>query len=173
MARVSALKGGAAVGGRNRARGEPCLPQSAPQRKRGENPGRNTQKGLDACLVFCHAAGNLPENQDKNLHYERKEGGMIQHMVVFKLKADVDEPAFAELEQKLADLPDHIAEIESLAFGLDVARSERSYDFGLLAGFKDLEALRRYQEHPKHQEVLTRLKAFAEQIIAVDFVAKG
>lgn len=98
---------------------------------------------------------------------------MIQHMVVFKLKGDVDETAFAELEQKLADLPDHIAEIESLDFGLDVVRSERSYDFGLLAGFKDLEALRRYQEHPKHQEVLKGLKAFAEQIIAVDFVAKG
>ncbi|MDZ7597806.1 MAG: Dabb family protein [Desulfobacterales bacterium] len=89
---------------------------------------------------------------------------MIQHMVVFKLKADVDETAFAELEQKLADLPNHIAEIESLAFGLDVVRSERSYDFGLLAGFKDLEALRRYQEHPKHQEVLTRLKAFARSL---------
>jgi len=146
-------------------------------RPRSESAGAaravKVQKRLDACLFFCHAAGNLPDNQDKNLHYERKEGGMIQHMVVFKLKADVDETAFAELEQKLADLPDHIAEIESLDFGLDVVRSERSYDFGLLAGFKDLEALRRYQEHPKHQEVLTRLKAFAEQIIAVDFVAKG
>jgi hypothetical protein len=98
---------------------------------------------------------------------------MIQHMVMFKLKADVSEAAFAELEQRLADLPRQIAEIQSLDFGLDVVRSERSYDFGLLAGFKDLEALKRYQEHPEHQEVLKSLKAFAEQIVAVDFVARG
>lgn len=98
---------------------------------------------------------------------------MIQHMVMFKLKTDVDETAFTELEQQLADLPGHIAEIESFSFGLDVVRSERSYDFGLVAGFKDLEALKRYQIHPKHQEVLKSLKAFSENIIAVDFVAEG
>ena len=98
---------------------------------------------------------------------------MIQHMVRFKLRADVSEAAFAELEQQLADLPRQIAEIESLDFGLDVVRSERSYDFGLLAGFRDLEALKRYQEHPEHQKVLEILKTFAEQIIAVDFVARG
>ncbi len=98
---------------------------------------------------------------------------MIQHMVMFKLRADVSEAAFAELEQQLADLPRQIAEIESLDFGLDVVRSERSYDFGLLAGFRDLEALKRYQEHPEHQKVLEILKTFAEQIIAVDFVARG
>jgi hypothetical protein len=94
-------------------------------------------------------------------------------MVMFKLRADVSEAAFAELEQQLADLPGQIAEIESLDFGLDVVRSERSYDFGLLAGFRDLEALKRYQEHPEHQKVLEILKTFAEQIIAVDFVARG
>lgn len=98
---------------------------------------------------------------------------MIQHMVMFKLRADVSEAAFAELEQQLADLPRQIAEIESLDFGLDVVRSERSFDFGLLAGFRDLEALKRYQEHPEHQKVLEILKTFAEQIIAVDFVARG
>lgn len=98
---------------------------------------------------------------------------MIQHMVMFKLRTDVSEAAFAELEQQLADLPRQIAEIESLDFGLDVVRSERSYDFGLLAGFRDLEALKRYQEHPEHQKVLEILKTFAEQIIAVDFVARG
>lgn len=98
---------------------------------------------------------------------------MIQHMVMFKLRADVSEAAFAELEQQLADLPRQIAEIESLDFGLDVVRSGRSFDFGLLAGFRDLEALKRYQEHPEHQKVLEILKTFAEQIIAVDFVARG
>jgi hypothetical protein len=142
-------------------------------KEQGQTRGAPPQKGLDDCRVFCHAADNLPENQDKRYHNGRKETGMIQHMVVFKLKADVDETAFAEMEQRLADLPDHIAEIESLDFGLDVVRSERSYDFGLLVGFKDLEALKRYQEHPSHQEVLKSLKAFAEKIVAVDFVARG
>ncbi|MBC7357689.1 MAG: Dabb family protein [Desulfacinum sp.] len=94
---------------------------------------------------------------------------MIKHVVVLKFKPGVTEDDVQALEKGLDALPGAIPEILSYDFGRDIVRSERSFDFGLVSSFKDLEALKRYQVHPEHVKVLELVKRICDQIVAVDF----
>ncbi len=94
---------------------------------------------------------------------------MIRHIVFMKFKADADEKRIAEVQEGLKGLPALIPEIEFYEFGRDIARSERSYDFGLISAFADMEALRKYMMHPDHQKVAGVLKEICEDIRAVDY----
>ena len=95
---------------------------------------------------------------------------MIYHLVLMKFKPEVKDTDIDGLEKSLESLPDAIVEIQSYEFGRDVVRSERSYDFGLVSLFSNMEALNRYRVHPEHQKVLTRIKQMCADIVAVDFV---
>lgn len=101
-------------------------------------------------------------------HTARSET-MIKHVVLMKFKPEVTEEQVGDVEQNLDALPGAIPEILSYDFGRDVVHSERSFDFGLVSSFSDLEALKRYQEHPDHQAILGKLKSLCDQIIVVDF----
>jgi len=94
---------------------------------------------------------------------------MIQHVVFFKFKPGTSDDQIDAIADGLSALPESIEDIRSFVFGRDVIRSERSYDFGLVSTFDDLEALDRYQVHPEHQKVVTLVKAVAESVVAVDF----
>jgi hypothetical protein len=95
---------------------------------------------------------------------------MIKHVVVMKFKKDAQESGIGELEKKLSALPGEISEIKSYEFGRDVIRSERSYDFALVSVFEDMESLKRYRIHPRHQEALKIVKELCESVIVADFV---
>jgi len=95
---------------------------------------------------------------------------MIKHVVMLKFKNDAQEAVIGVLEKKLGALPGEIPEIRSYEFGRDVLRSERSYDFALISVFEDIESLKRYQIHPRHLEVLKKIKDLCESIIVADFV---
>jgi len=94
---------------------------------------------------------------------------MIKHVVLMKFKPEVTEDQVDDLDRSLDALPGAIPEILSYDFGRDVVHSERSFDFGLVSSFSDLEALKRYQEHPDHQAILGKLTSLCDQIIVVDF----
>lgn len=94
---------------------------------------------------------------------------MIKHVIVIKFKAGTTYEEKKVFEEELSKLPSAIPEIKGFLFGQDVVKSERSYDFALVSDFDDLEALNRYKIHPEHVKVLQRVKAIADQIIAVDF----
>lgn len=94
---------------------------------------------------------------------------MITHVVLIKFKPEVSEKKFSVLEALLSSLPNEILEIKKYVFGLDVVRSERSYDFGLVAEFADLQSLECYQNHSEHQKVLSLLLELCEDIKTVDF----
>ena len=94
---------------------------------------------------------------------------MINHVVLMKFKAGVDEAAIEDLAQSLDELPNTINEILMFEFGRDVVRSERSYDFALVALFANLETLGRYRTHPDHLKVLGKIKNLCKDIVAVDF----
>lgn len=94
---------------------------------------------------------------------------MLKHVVFFKFKPECKASDIEDLKKSLAALPGKISEIKSYEFGSDVVRSERSYDFALVSAFEDLEALKRYQVHPDHVEVLQKVRTLAENILAVDF----
>lgn len=95
---------------------------------------------------------------------------MIKHIVMLKFKKDAQETGIGELEKKLGALPGVIPEIKSYEFGRDVLRSERSYDFALVSVFKDIESLKIYQIHSRHQEVLKKVKDLCESVVVTDFV---
>jgi hypothetical protein len=94
---------------------------------------------------------------------------MIKHVVFMKFKAGTTENDILEIEKGLAELPGIIPEIKEYQFGRDIVRSERSHDFALISAFDDLEAMKRYQVHPNHIPVISKVKEVAEAILAVDF----
>jgi hypothetical protein len=94
---------------------------------------------------------------------------MINHVVLMKFKPDVNDDAIDDLEKSLDNLPNKIVEIQAYEFGRDRVHSERSYDFALVSLFANLEAVKRYQEHPAHLKALQKISALAEKIIIVDF----
>jgi len=95
---------------------------------------------------------------------------MIKHIVLLKFKKDAQAEFINGLENKLGALPGVISEIKSYEFGRDIVRSERSYDFALVSVFEDTDSLKRYQGHPKHQEVLKTVKEMCESVIVTDFI---
>jgi hypothetical protein len=97
---------------------------------------------------------------------------MLKHVVFMKFNTGVSEASIQDLEKSLAVLPAAIPEIRQYEFGRDVLHSERSYDFALVSAFEDLEALKRYQVHPEHVIVLTKVRAMCDSILAVDFEMK-
>jgi hypothetical protein len=60
--------------------------------------------------------------------------------------------------------------LRSLEVGVDVIRSERSYDIALTTRFDSLEDLQAYQIHPYHAgNVVPHMKAVCTSIVAVDY----
>jgi hypothetical protein len=94
---------------------------------------------------------------------------MLKHVVMMKFKPGIREAEIEGVERGLGALPSVIPEILSYEFGRDVVCSERSYDFGLVSEFIDLDSLQRYQRHPDHLVVVDKLKQICASILAVDF----
>ena len=97
---------------------------------------------------------------------------MIQHIVLLKFKPGVTDADIDALEESMNALPNAIVEIHSYEFGRDIVGSERSYDFGLVSLFANMEAVNRYQAHPEHLKLLDQIKTLCDSVITVDFEYK-
>lgn len=94
---------------------------------------------------------------------------MITHIVLFKL-ADPTEEALLATRDKLLSMQGQIPQLRHLEAGIDVIRSERSYDIALITRFDSLEELQAYQVHPYHAgEVVPHMKSVCSSIVAVDY----
>ncbi len=94
---------------------------------------------------------------------------MITHIVLFKLSDPSPENLDATRE-KLLSMQDRIDLLRHLETGLDVIRSERSYDIALVTRFDTLEDLQAYQIHPYHAGVVVpHMKLVCSSIVAVDY----
>ncbi|MGD0621710.1 MAG: Dabb family protein [Thermacetogeniaceae bacterium] len=58
-----------------------------------------------------------------------------------------------------------------LEAGIDLLRSERSYDIALVAKFATLDDLQVYQMHPVHVKFKERTKAQIEHSVSVDYLS--
>ena len=94
---------------------------------------------------------------------------MLNHIVMIKFKQTVSQETIGEIEAMLEDLPNKIIEIHSYEFGRDILHSDRSYDFALVSLFANKESLQRYQVHPDHQNLLSKLAPLCDHICTVDF----
>lgn len=94
---------------------------------------------------------------------------MITHIVLFKLKEPTAEN-LAVTQARLLSMDKEIPLLRHLEAGIDVIRSERSYDIALLTKFDSLEALQAYQVHPYHAGVVVpHMKSVCSSIVAVDY----
>ncbi|GAB2724146.1 Dabb family protein [Paenibacillus thermoaerophilus] len=93
---------------------------------------------------------------------------MITHIVLFKLKSP-DPETLAKTRDVLLGMKGRIPQLRHLEVGVDVLRSERSYDIGLYTKFDSLEDLQAYQVHPVHQEVIQYMASVRESSVAVDY----
>ncbi len=98
---------------------------------------------------------------------------MLTHIVCWKYRVDVDETEREHHRQRLRELKDIIAEIESVAVGGDILSLDRSFHTGLVSTFADRPALDRYTEHIAHQEVVSVGREIAESVVSVDFIDSG
>ncbi len=94
---------------------------------------------------------------------------MITHIVLFKLTEPSGEN-IAATRAKLLSMDKEIALLRHLEAGVDVIRSERSYDIALVTKFDSLEDLQAYQVHPYHAGVVVpHMKSVCSSIVAVDY----
>jgi Stress responsive A/B Barrel Domain len=94
---------------------------------------------------------------------------MITHIVFFKLSEPTPEN-IAATRAKLLGMVGKIPELRHLEVGVDLIRSERSYDLALVTRFDSLAALQAYQVHPCHAgEVVPHMKSVCSSVVAVDY----
>lgn len=94
---------------------------------------------------------------------------MLYHLVLMRFKPEATKTQKEEVKAALDRLPALIPEIREYKNGFDVIGSERSYDFGLLSAFENLDAMGRYQAHPDHQKALSLIREISAAIVATDF----
>jgi len=94
---------------------------------------------------------------------------MIAHIVLFKLKESNSGNA-AAVKDMLLSMSGKLPMLRHLEVGVDVIRSERSYDVALYTKFDNLADLQTYQVHPYHADtVVPFMKANCASIVAADY----
>lgn len=94
---------------------------------------------------------------------------MVTHIVLFKLSDPTPENLSATRD-KLLSMHGKIDQLRHLEAGIDVIRSERSYDIALVTKFDSLHDLQEYQVHPYHAgQVVPHMKSVCCSIVAVDY----
>lgn len=79
---------------------------------------------------------------------------MIRHVSLLTWSDAATAEALAALERDLAALPGLIPELRHYTFGADLGAADGNADYVIIADLDDLDAWRRYQEHPAHQALL-------------------
>jgi Stress responsive A/B Barrel Domain. len=93
---------------------------------------------------------------------------MLTHVVCFQFADPADA---AEAVRRLAAMDGRIDALQGIEVGLDVTRSDRSYDVALITRHADAAGLAAYQADPVHQDVLVWIRGKGPKAVAVDFVS--
>lgn len=100
---------------------------------------------------------------------------MIRHMVLFTLDGFTDESAktahLNAIKTALEALPAEISALQSLHVGINCNPAEAP-TFCLVAEVADMNALKAYATHPKHQKIVKELIApYMRERRAIDYQA--
>ena len=95
---------------------------------------------------------------------------MITHVVMFRL-IDRTPESVGRAADVLRGLAGKVPTLRSLEVGVDLLRSDRSWDIALVAGFDSLSDLEAYRVHPEHQTVVRYMNSVRESVASVDFEA--
>jgi hypothetical protein len=94
---------------------------------------------------------------------------MITHIVLFKLN-DPHPDAIAATRNLLLSMDGKVPQLRHLEVGVDLIRSERSYDIALVTRFDSLDELKAYQVDPYHAgTILPHMRSVCSAIVAADY----
>jgi len=95
---------------------------------------------------------------------------MLVHIVMFQFKDENKEANLERVKGMLEALPEKIGTLKSMEVGIDISRSERSFDMVLVSTFDDQAGLDVYAPHPAHQEVVSVIKEVTLLSKVVDYI---
>lgn len=92
---------------------------------------------------------------------------MIRHIVMFKLKKDVD---IAEAWQRAKKLADVVPSVEKMEVVCNSPLADASnYELALICDFMNMEDLNAYQNHPEHLKFGAYISQIRESRACIDF----
>ena len=98
---------------------------------------------------------------------------MLHHYVFLKYRDGTSDAHITAFCERQLALRATIAEIAHLEIGRDELHDTRSWDLVLIMAFASLDALRAYQRHPRHLEVMAFNTPFVADVASVDFTRGG
>ena len=94
---------------------------------------------------------------------------MLQHYVLIQYEKSTSDEHIAEFCRRMLALRSSIEGIEYLEIGRDILHDSRSWDLILIMRFASVAALRVYQQHPKHQNLMAFNQPSVAAVASVDF----
>jgi hypothetical protein len=94
---------------------------------------------------------------------------MLQHYVFIRYASGTPEVHVEEFCRRMQALGAVVPGIEHLEIGRDMLREERSWDVMLIMRFGSVDALRTYQRHPAHLQLMAFNQPAVAQVGSVDF----
>jgi hypothetical protein len=94
---------------------------------------------------------------------------MMRHYVFLKYRENTSDGHVAAFCERMLGLRDAIDGIQLLEIGRDELHDARSWDVVLIMEFASADALRAYQGHPRHLEVMAFNEPFVADVASVDF----
>ena len=94
---------------------------------------------------------------------------MLVHIVMFQFKEENKEVNLERVKEMLEALPEKIETLKSMEVGIDISRSERSFDLVLTSTFEDQSGLNEYAVHPAHLTVVSVIKEVTSLSKVVDY----
>lgn len=77
----------------------------------------------------------------------------VHHVALYRWRAGTTAAQVAAIDAALAELPGLVPTLRTYHHGPDLALGEGRWDFGIVAGFDDVEGWRAYDQHPEHERV--------------------
>jgi len=97
---------------------------------------------------------------------------VIEHMVLFKVKADTPPAAVEAMIEALRGLKTSSPQIVELTCGANFSARSQGFTHGLFVRFRSRADLDAYAVDPVHQRVVTeRIRPITDAILVVDYEA--
>lgn len=94
---------------------------------------------------------------------------MLEHYILIKFRKGTSDEHIGEFCRRMLALRTTISDIDHLEIGRDILHDARSWDLILIMRFASTEALRRYQQHPKHLSLMAFNQPSVADVASVDF----
>ena len=95
---------------------------------------------------------------------------MVEHLVLFKVKAGTSEEAIEAMQQALRDLQEAIPGVMEITVGANFSERSQGFTHGLLVRFENRAALDVYTPHSAHEDARnTYILPIVEDVLVVDY----